>query len=155
MLADTAWFKRRVSPATALGATLRLGMSKSSASSTTAVLITTPGDTPIPFLISIKSKEEEEGGRRKRKRPRRFPGFILYPSSFILSSLFFAKLALKQLRQFLHGAFGVHALGFDADRRPLRRRKNDHLHHALAVGLRRLIAPPLPRDPAGKPGGQR
>ena len=28
-------------------------MTRSSASSTTAVLITTPGETPMPFLISI------------------------------------------------------------------------------------------------------
>ena len=33
--------------------TCRWGMTRSSASSTTAVLITTPGETPMPFLISI------------------------------------------------------------------------------------------------------
>ena len=34
---------------------LPCGMARSSASSTTAVLIATPGETPMPFLISIES----------------------------------------------------------------------------------------------------
>ena len=53
VLSSMAASKRSISCGLARRRHRRLGMSKSSASSTIAVLITTPGETPMPFLISI------------------------------------------------------------------------------------------------------
>src|SRR5262245_19415569 len=117
---------------TSSGATLRLGMTTASASSTTAVLITTPGETPMPLRISINTAARGEGqGASKIYSP-------LAPFTLPLSLL--SKLTLKQLDQFLDSVFGVVTVGFDQELCALSRLQHDHLHDAFSVGLHRLFA---------------
>src|SRR5687768_17844539 len=99
----SASFTRSASAETWLASTWRLGTTRSSASSTMAVPITTPGETPMPFLISIAVRS------------------------------FFAEFALKELGELVNSRLGVLAGGFDAHLRPLGCGEDDHLHDALAV----------------------
>src|ERR1700722_9607022 len=104
-LSLTAASKRWISWGTWSSARWGLGIPTSSASSTMAVWITTPGETPMPFLISIRGK------------------FLF----------FLAELVEKQFRQLLDGLGGVVAFGFDAQRSAFGGGQDDHLHYALSV----------------------
>src|SRR6185295_11480761 len=113
MECSSASLKRCTSWATSFSSICRLGTARSSASSTTAVLMTTPGETAIPFLISI--------------RDLRFLSL-------------FAKLFVDQLCQLLDGCFGIFAVGDDLERRAFDGRQGHHLHHAFAIHLAAFFA---------------
>src|SRR5206468_11974372 len=100
MLACTAWWKRLTSSVVRSAGTWRSGMSRSSASSTTAVLITTPGETPMPFFISMQSRIVQK-----------LVGRAHLP-------LFFAELAFNQFGELADRLVGVVALRVDPQRRP-------------------------------------
>src|SRR5258707_10372750 len=96
--------RRWISRGTSSAPMLRLGMSRSSASSTTAVLITTPGETPIPFLISMEGYFEfwiADFGLKDGNALSLFN-----PKSAIQNSKsrsLFSKFALEQFRQRVDG----------------------------------------------------
>src|SRR5688572_21617313 len=76
--------------------------------------------------------------------------FILHP----YLSVFLTKLALEQLPQLRHGLLGVFAIGVNAHFRALGGGEDDHLHHALAVRLARLLAELVHADVALELVGQ-
>src|SRR5688572_28684754 len=128
------WPSRSDSIGTWAASIVRLGITRSSASSTTAVLITTPGETPMPFLISIVNRGSEVGGRGSEGASD------LRPPTHDPRPSFFSELAREQLHQFLHRLLRVRPFRFDAQRRALGGGEDDHLHHALAVRFRGLLA---------------
>src|SRR5258708_3504267 len=134
-LSATARSNRSTSAGIRSGSTRRLGISKSSASSTTAVLITTPGETPMPFLISILVASRE----RQVTVDRHGLSQLAAPNHLVL---FFAELAREQLGQLIHRGLGVVALGLHPQHRAHRRLQRDHLHHALPVHPTWLAPPP-------------
>src|SRR4051812_37846393 len=108
-------------------------MTRSSASSTIAVLITTPGETPMPFLISMFSKV-----RSQKSECRSISSFFILTSDFLL--LVFSKLLIKQIAKFFHCCFGIRAFGFDSQHDAFFGGEADHLHDGFAVGVSRVVA---------------
>src|SRR5688572_1991853 len=123
------WPRRSSSFWTSAGAIVRLGMSRSSASSTTAVLITTPGETPMPFLISMRISGQWSVASGQKE--------IHWP---LTTHSVFAELLVEQLTELPNGFFGIFSGRFDLQWRALGGGEDDHLHHALAVGFARFLA---------------
>src|SRR5437773_2251900 len=112
-----AWPRRWCSAGISAGATVRFWMTSASASRTTAVLITTPGETPMPLRISIGLVVS---GRWPVVR------FSLARRPLATDhSLFLTKLTRKQFSQLVYRLLSVGAIGFNHQLRIFGRFQHD------------------------------